>query len=933
MSSSGFLDTLRKHDLDQFYSTFSMNGINHLQHLAQLSMQDYAQLGITDIADRRKIFSLIQLVRRDAHPRSTIPSASTVTSSPASGLRKPASYGSPRSSTDQSAINGQPSLPTYGSRLPQPATSTMDTTTSRIARARRPSLAPSLQRPTPSISTMPLPTSPTALYSTTTTSPPMPLSAAVSGVSKQQSQRFMRQRTMSDAGSRLDPTQLPVRHSGSGLPSPRAQKQQQQQRARRSLHLEQDLRAHEGSQTSDEEDDESSRRYRTSAPLLNAYGAPKVRTRASMSALKYSSTSSSQTQNGSLTSPSLASPAPALPPSDLNQKIRVCVRKRPLNRKERDRGDKDITPCLGTRSLHVNEPKLRLDMSKYIEQHNFTFDDVFDMDEANEVVYERTALPLVHYIFQGGKATCFAYGQTGSGKTYTMLDPHNGLYMMAAEDIFAMIRRPENQHLCAWIGLYEIYQGQLYDLLNARKKLFAREDGKRNVIIAGLKEYPIDNVDKLVQVFEYGNLVRSTGSTGANDSSSRSHAVLQILLKPKKNKKKIHGKLSFIDLAGSERGADRGETDSKTRMEGAEINKSLLALKECIRALDQDKRHTPFRQSKLTQVLKDSFVGKSRTCMIATISPSSSNSEHTLNTLRYADRVKELKKETNMQRSGSQGSVDPMAARRYSSHSYGDEDGLMDDDDDALMLDSPAEDDDDDEPDDFVDDDSDILDEETYKIEEENIFDVDFPHAPDDEVFHVMPSSQHAKLPLKDPPPQCHLPAPSFAPAARAMAAPPPLPPTMSRGSTMPDPTGSAPTSPGLSHHRQPASMTRSHSSHPSSPVASTKTMSMHDLMPSPDPFAHPSPSPSATMDYDDMDEFVQFHRAQIRCVSDDTKRESKLVATMSLHLNASESDKCQLHFQSYLQTLDLLLEEKMAAISALRDRVNDTLTLLDDDL
>jgi hypothetical protein len=122
---------------------------------------------------------------------------------------------------------------------------------------------------------------------------------------------------------------------------------------------------------------------------------------------------------------------------------------------------------------------------------------------------------------------------------------------------------------------------------------------------------------------------------------------MQVLLKPAGKKKNVEpvGKLSFIDLAGSERGADRGETDQKTRMEGAEINKSLLALKECIRALDLDKKHTPFRQSKLTQVLKDSFVGNSRTCMIATIAPNQSNSEHTLNTLRYADRVKELKNE------------------------------------------------------------------------------------------------------------------------------------------------------------------------------------------------------------------------------------------------------------------------------------------------
>jgi len=102
--------------------------------------------------------------------------------------------------------------------------------------------------------------------------------------------------------------------------------------------------------------------------------------------------------------------------------------------------------------------------------------------------------------------------------------------------------------------------------------------------------------------------------------------------------------MSFIDLAGSERGADVVDTNKQTRMDGAEINKSLLALKECIRALDQDKKHTPFRGSKLTLVLKDSFTGNCKTLMIGNISPSSSACEHTLNTLRYADRVKELKK-------------------------------------------------------------------------------------------------------------------------------------------------------------------------------------------------------------------------------------------------------------------------------------------------
>jgi Kinesin motor domain len=105
----------------------------------------------------------------------------------------------------------------------------------------------------------------------------------------------------------------------------------------------------------------------------------------------------------------------------------------------------------------------------------------------------------------------FFSGQTGSGKTYTMLDQEHGLYVLAARDIFALLKHPQYEHLSAWIGFYEIYQGQLYDLLNERKKLFAREDGKQNVVISGLKEFPIDNVNNLMQVFEYGSQARSTG--------------------------------------------------------------------------------------------------------------------------------------------------------------------------------------------------------------------------------------------------------------------------------------------------------------------------------------------------------------------------------------------------------------------------------------
>lgn len=259
-------------------------------------------------------------------------------------------------------------------------------------------------------------------------------------------------------------------------------------------------------------------------------------------------------------------------------------------------------------------------------------------------IYERTVKPLVEFAFEKGTVTCFAYGQTGSGKTYTMIGNSKveGLYIKAGKDIFTKLEEPEFASMGILVSYFEIYCGKLYDLLNNKKLLHARVDAKQRVNIVGLKQYKVDSVQSLMQAIDFGNVNRMTGVTGMNNDSSRSHAVLQISIV---SGRKTHGKVSFIDLAGNERGADTYDQDKQTRMDGAEINKSLLALKECIRALDQDKRHTPFRGSKLTMVLKDSFVGKSKTVMIGNIAPSFSCCEHTLNTLRYADRVKELKKE------------------------------------------------------------------------------------------------------------------------------------------------------------------------------------------------------------------------------------------------------------------------------------------------
>lgn len=136
----------------------------------------------------------------------------------------------------------------------------------------------------------------------------------------------------------------------------------------------------------------------------------------------------------------------------------------------------------------------------------------------------------------------------------------------------------------------------------------------------GLTEAQITSVEETMEVIDFGLSSRTTGTTAMNSDSSRSHAVLQIAIK--QDNGKLFGKMSFIDLAGSERGADASESKKETRMDGAEINKSLLALKECIRALDQSKKHTPFRGSKLTMVLKDSFQGnKCKTVMVANIGP------------------------------------------------------------------------------------------------------------------------------------------------------------------------------------------------------------------------------------------------------------------------------------------------------------------------
>ncbi|CEG42895.1 kinesin-like protein [Plasmopara halstedii] len=323
-----------------------------------------------------------------------------------------------------------------------------------------------------------------------------------------------------------------------------------------------------------------------------------------------------------------------------DSKITICVRKRPVNVKEVKKHDYDAVTCLNPMAI-VHDCKLKVDgITKYLDSNAFNFDHTFDENATNQSVYMYTAQPLVRFVFHdGGHATVFAYGQTGSGKTHTM----QGIQSQIAADVFAQadefVRRGYPLDIC--VSFFEIYGGRCQDLLH-QQVLTIREDGAGEVQIVDLGEVQPQNTEELLQVISRGNSLRTTHATELNDVSSRSHCICQINLRDK-GTGRLHGKLSLIDLAGSERGEDTKNHNRQRRMESAEINRSLLALKECFRALDSGVRtHIPFRASKLTQVLKDSFVNsKARTVMIAAVSPCASSSDHTLNTLRYADRVKE----------------------------------------------------------------------------------------------------------------------------------------------------------------------------------------------------------------------------------------------------------------------------------------------------
>ncbi|KAG3260121.1 kinesin-like protein KIF19 [Ictidomys tridecemlineatus] len=357
--------------------------------------------------------------------------------------------------------------------------------------------------------------------------------------------------------------------------------------------------------------------------------------------------------------PSPAQGSPALremEPKD--QQLMVALRIRPLNAAELEEGATVIAHKVGDQVVVLMDPNedpedpLRAHRSR---ERTFIFDTVFDQQASQEDVYCATIQHLVEGVISGYNATVFAYGPSGAGKTHTMLgmDAEPGIYLQTLTDLFQAIEKTrDNMDYSVSISYLEIYNEVIRDLLNPSSGfLDLREDSKGSIQIAGITEVSTSNAQEIMQLLTRGNRQRTQEPTATNKTSSRSHAVLQVTVHQQSRSTDLAeearlGRLFMVDLAGSER-ACQTQNRGKRMKEGAHINRSLLALGNCINALSEKggsrAQYVNFRDSKLTRLLKDALGGNSRTVMIAHISPASTSFEESRTTLLYAYRAKNIK--------------------------------------------------------------------------------------------------------------------------------------------------------------------------------------------------------------------------------------------------------------------------------------------------
>ncbi|CAL8297877.1 unnamed protein product [Merluccius merluccius] len=340
--------------------------------------------------------------------------------------------------------------------------------------------------------------------------------------------------------------------------------------------------------------------------------------------------------------------------------IKVMVRCRPFNAMEKK-------SCPGLVDCDPSRKEVTVKnggLNDKTTRKTYTFDMVFGQGAKQIDVYRGVVCPILDEVIMGYNCTVFAYGQTGTGKTFTMEgerseggrftweeDPLAGIIPRTLHQIFEKLSE-NNMEFSIKVSLMEIYNEELFDLLNPsdditeRLQLFDDPRNKRGVVVKGLEEVVVHNKDEVYQILERGSAKRKTASTLMNAYSSRSHSVFSVTIHMKEvnldgeELVKI-GKLNLVDLAGSENIGRSGAVDKRAR-EAGNINQSLLTLGRVITALVEKRPHVPYRESKLTRILQDSLGGRTKTSIIATVSPSSSNLEETLSTLEYASRAKNI---------------------------------------------------------------------------------------------------------------------------------------------------------------------------------------------------------------------------------------------------------------------------------------------------
>ncbi|XP_051755402.1 kinesin-like protein kif7 isoform X2 [Ctenopharyngodon idella] len=326
-----------------------------------------------------------------------------------------------------------------------------------------------------------------------------------------------------------------------------------------------------------------------------------------------------------------------------------------------------VRPLLPKEILHNHESCITADPEERRvtlgNDRHFHCDFVFEDSSTQEDVYTDCVQPLIEAFFHGFNATVFAYGQTGSGKTYTIgeanisafRDDEQGIIPRAVAEIFKLLDENDLVDFSVRVSYMEVYKEVFRDLLEvetASKDIHIREDEKGNVVLCGVKECEVEGLDEVLSLLESGKTARHTGATQMNPHSSRSHTIFTVLMEQRRGGSRgapgtvqiLSSKFHFVDLAGSERILKTGNTGERLK-ESIQINSGLLALGNVIGALGDPKRkgtHIPYRDSKITRILKDSLGGNAKTLMIACISPSSSDFDESLNTLNYAKRARNI---------------------------------------------------------------------------------------------------------------------------------------------------------------------------------------------------------------------------------------------------------------------------------------------------